>query len=158
MIFSARHKMLIDFSLCQVITGSVICWAHNCCKSSKIIQFQQFTARETAAAQALERLQLPAPKSPHFFTRRRSLVRVQQSPPKPHFFGSEVFLFRAKERHRVFLGKKQKEGTEKPFPLFSSDSGCLGHADEKLDSPRSQRRNYSVRTTEVYERRDAKSR
>ena len=34
----------------------------------------------------------------------------------------------------------------------------LGHADEKLDSPRSQRRNYSVRTTEVYERRDAKSR
>ena len=29
-----------------------------------------------------------------------------------------------------------------------------GHADEKLDSPRSQRRNYSVRTTEVYERRD----
>ena len=33
-----------------------------------------------------------------------------------------------------------------------------GHADEKLDSPRSQRRNYSVRTTEVYERRDAKSR
>jgi len=34
----------------------------------------------------------------------------------------------------------------------------IGHADEKLDSPRSQRRNYSVRTTEVYERRDAKSR
>ena len=35
---------------------------------------------------------------------------------------------------------------------------AYGHADEKLDSPRSQRRNYSVRTTEVYERRDAKSR
>ena len=35
---------------------------------------------------------------------------------------------------------------------------AAGHADEKLDSPRSQRRNYSVRTTEVYERRDAKSR
>ena len=34
-------------------------------------------------------------------------------------------MFSTKERHRVFLGKKQKEGTEKPFPLFSSDSGCL---------------------------------
>ena len=82
MISSARHKMLIDFSLCQVITGSVFCRAHNCCKSSKIIQLQQFAVRETAAAQAVKRSQSPALKSPHFFTRRRSLVRVQQSPPR----------------------------------------------------------------------------
>lgn len=45
-----------------------------------------------------------------------------------------------------------------PFAFLSAIPSYSGHADEKLDSPRSQRRNYSVRTTEVYERRDAKSR
>ena len=53
---------------------------------------------------------------------------------------SRVFsCFRQKERHRVFLGKKQKEGTEKPFPLFSSDSGrLLGGAVEEGNDLRTQ--------------------
>ena len=64
--------------------------------------------------------------------------------------------FQKKEGSRAVAFEEEKPFLL-PLPAVPFEL-AMGHADEKLDSPRSQRRNYSVRTTEVYERRDAKSR